>query len=179
EAWSNLGNVLRERGSLAEATEACRKAIALRPAFPDAHLNLGSALRSDGQTDEAARSFAQAVALNPNYAEAHANLGTCFLDEGRTEDAIRSFGRSSALRPGYATAKWQLCMANLPIIYKSEEEIEQRRAAYRDAIEGLARDCRTDDPRALAEAAKAVGAAQPFFLAYQGRSDRDLQAAHG
>ena len=34
-------------------------------------------------------------------------------------------------------------------------------------------------PSVLAEAANAVGLSQPFFLAYQGRVDRDLQARYG
>jgi protein O-GlcNAc transferase len=179
EAWSNLGNTLRDRGRPAEAEAACRTAIGLRASFAEAHLNLGTTLRDLGRAGEAAAEFAAAVELNPNYADAHANLGTCFLDDGRMDEAMASLGRAIALRPANMMARWQLVMTNLPIIYRSEAEIDERRAAYRDALENLARDCRLDDRNSVAQAAKAVGSAQPFFLAYQGRSDRALQALHG
>ncbi len=179
EAWSNLGNTLRDRGRTAEAEAACRTAIGLKPSFAEAHLNLGTALRDLGRIAEAMTEFTKATELNPNYAEAHANLGTCFLDEGRMDEATASLQRAIALRPANTMARWQLCMAKLPIIYRSEAEIDERRAAYEEALETLARDIRIDSHGSLAEAAKAVGSAQPFFLAYQGRSDRALQAIHG
>jgi predicted O-linked N-acetylglucosamine transferase (SPINDLY family) len=62
-------------------------------------------------------------------------------------------------------------MAELPVLYVSEAEINERRAAYEQCLKEL---CRAD-----ANVAKGVGSSQPFYLAYQGRNDRDLQALYG
>ena len=40
EAYSNLGNALKERGSLDEAVAAYREAIRIKPDFAEAHSNL-------------------------------------------------------------------------------------------------------------------------------------------
>ena len=95
------------------------------------------------------------------------------------DEAVASLGRAIALRPANTMARWQLVMAQLPIIYRSESEIDERRAAYRAGAREAGAGMPDRQPHSLAEAAKAVGSAQPFFLAYQGRSDRELQAIHG
>ncbi|RQS98946.1 tetratricopeptide repeat protein, partial [Burkholderia contaminans] len=43
--FNNLGNMLRESGRLDDAIERYRRAVALRPDYPEAHNNLGNALR--------------------------------------------------------------------------------------------------------------------------------------
>jgi predicted O-linked N-acetylglucosamine transferase (SPINDLY family) len=68
-------------------------------------------------------------------------------------------------------------MAELPILYESEAEIAERRAAYERRLRALAAEvAATPNPGALAAA---VGHRQPFFLAYQGRNDCELQMLYG
>ena len=60
---------------------------------------------------------------------------------------------------------------------KDVSEIAERRAAYEEHLKELCQDLAR--PEAASSLAKGVGSNQPFFLAYQGQNDRDLQALYG
>jgi predicted O-linked N-acetylglucosamine transferase (SPINDLY family) len=62
-------------------------------------------------------------------------------------------------------------MAELQVIYRFENEISARRTAYEEQLRRL---CQR--PKAFQGA---VGVSQPFYLAYQGENDRELQAIYG
>ena len=65
----------------------------------------------------------------------------------------------------------------MPILYADEPEIAARRADYAGCLRALRDEVeRSATPGDLADA---VGAHQPFYLAYQGMNDRDLQATYG
>src|SRR4029077_13613625 len=81
------------------------------------------------------------------------------------------------LRPDHADARFGLCMAQLPIIYQDVGEIAERRAAYEGRLRELCQGL--GQREAASSLAKGVGSNQPFFLAYQGQNDRDLQALYG
>ena len=50
---------------------------------------------------------------------------------------MAGYTKALELAPGSATARFGLCMARLPIIYGGEDEIDERRAAYRRELESL------------------------------------------
>ncbi|MBK9130568.1 MAG: sulfotransferase [Gammaproteobacteria bacterium] len=78
DAFSNLGNILKDQGRLEEAVASFTRAIELNPGFAEAHGNLGNALRNLDRLDEASASFARAIALKPDHLEAHCNLFELF-----------------------------------------------------------------------------------------------------
>ena len=49
EAYSNLGNVFKEKGQLVDALENYRYAVRLKPDFIDGYINLAAALVSAGK----------------------------------------------------------------------------------------------------------------------------------
>ncbi|KAJ8028206.1 hypothetical protein HOLleu_30377 [Holothuria leucospilota] len=53
EAYSNLGNVFKERGQLQEALENYRHAVRLKPDFIDGYINLAAALVAAGDMEGA------------------------------------------------------------------------------------------------------------------------------
>lgn len=74
-------------------------------------------------------------------------------------------------------AELALCMAELPALYADAAEIDERRAAYASRLAKLSANLeRAAVPAALTEA---IGSHQPFYLPYQGRNDRELQARYG
>jgi len=95
----------------------------------------------------------------------------------RWRESIACFERVLSLKPDDPATKLALCMVELPILYADEAEIAERRASYAARLESLAEQV-TDMPHAVA-LADGIGALQPFFLPYQGRNDRDLQAIYG
>ena len=65
EAYSNLGNVFKERGKLSEALEHYRYAVTLKPDFIDGYINLAAALVQAGELEQAVQAYVRALHLNP------------------------------------------------------------------------------------------------------------------
>jgi protein O-GlcNAc transferase len=178
EALNNRGGALQDSKRSAEALRSYDKAIALKPDYAEAYHNRVSALYELKRFEEALASADKAIALKPDYAEAFNSRGHLLKDEGKWAAAVVSFERALALKRDYADAKVALCMAQIPILYRDEPEIAQQRAAYQECLETL--HCDVDGRRMLPhELARAVGSSQPFYLAYQGYNDRDLQSRYG
>lgn len=65
EAYSNLGNVLKERGLLQEALDNYRQAVRLKPDFIDGYINLAAALVAAGDMEQAVQAYVSALQYNP------------------------------------------------------------------------------------------------------------------
>lgn len=177
EAHNNFGNTLKELGRLDEAVAHCQRALAIKPNFAGAHNNLANALKELGRMDDAVAHYERALALQPDFAPAHYNLGMALRSQSRFKEAATCFECALAIKADFVEAKFGLCMAQLPILYMDESEIAKQRAKYENCLTSLRNDIeRIARPGYLAEV---IGAHQPFYLAYQGYNDRDLQAIYG
>lgn len=65
EAYSNLGNVYKERGQLQEALDNYQRAVHLKPDFIDGYINLAAALVAAGDLEKAVQSYVTAMQYNP------------------------------------------------------------------------------------------------------------------
>ena len=65
EAYSNLGNVYKERGQLTQALQHYRHAVRLKPDFVDGYINLAAALVANGDLLEAVDAYNTALQINP------------------------------------------------------------------------------------------------------------------
>ncbi len=65
EAYSNLGNVYKERGQLPEALENYKHAVRLKPDFIDGYINLAAALVAAGDMEQAVQAYVTALQYNP------------------------------------------------------------------------------------------------------------------
>ena len=119
----------------------------------------------------------QLLAAHPDYAEAHHNRGMMLADSNRAVEAVASYERAVALKPDHSKARWSACMAALPILYAEEAEIDRQRAEYERRLRALS--AAYEAGQIPGDMFKGLGMAQPFFLAYQGRNDRDLQKLFG
>jgi protein O-GlcNAc transferase len=171
----NLAVVRNAQGRYAEAADLCRAALAARE--DPALLNtLGVSLKELGELSEAAASLERAISLRPDFHEARYNLAGVRKDEGRTDDAVALLRQAVALNPELPAARFALCMAHLAPLYTDDGEIDRRRADYAKELDALCAYADRVGPGALAAG---VGASQPFYLAYQGRKDGDLQRRYG
>ena len=171
-ALANYGRWLIGVGRWADARDVLLQAERLAPDYVPALANLGIALQELGAA-EAEDRYRRAIVLEPGTASFHCNLGRWLFEQGRTDEAIACHAAALAIDPALGAARLALCMAQLPILYLSDGEVPVRRLRYARALEALAAEA---EPAGLADAA---GAAQPFFLPYQGEDDRALQALYG
>ncbi len=177
EALYNLGCLALQRCDAKAAEGWFRMAVAAQPGMAAAHMNLGVALHRLGLLANAAACNRAALGCDPGLVEAWRNLGCVALGRNRAREAAEAFGSALALRHDDGIARFGLCAAQLPILYRDEAEVAASRAGYTACLDGLADDVALSD--GLAGLAQGAGSSPPFFLAYQGGDDRALQAKYG
>ena len=128
-AWHLLGVIHGMLGNLDGTEICCRKAIALRPDYAEAHSNLGAALDRLGRPDEAVASLREALRLKPDYPEALASLGDTLSRLGRLEEAIAAYRHLLALDPDAADIHRRLGIA-----LAGNKQYDEAVASYRRAI---------------------------------------------
>ncbi len=79
-----------------------RRAVDLRPNFPEAWNELGFVLRHAGRPAEAIQAYDQALRLRPNFPEAMEYLGEAYVEMNRLQDARAILVRLQVLDPGRA-----------------------------------------------------------------------------
>ena len=77
DAWSNMGNTLKEMGDINGALQCYTRAIQINPGFSDAHSNLASIHKDSGNIPEAIQSYRTALKLKNDFADAFCNLAHC------------------------------------------------------------------------------------------------------
>jgi protein O-GlcNAc transferase len=176
-AHCNRGAALEALERPAEALVCFDRALAIQPDFAEAMLNRCGALRALDRYDDLVRALDLLLSRHPQYAEAHYTRGMMLADSNRHAEAVASYERAVALKPDHSKARWAACMASLPILYANEAEIDTQRADYERRLRALrAAYAARQIP---GDMSKGLGMAQPFFLAYQCRNDRDLQRVFG
>jgi predicted O-linked N-acetylglucosamine transferase (SPINDLY family) len=177
EARNNRAATLERLGRVDEALADYERAITLRPGFSEAWNNQGVALDRIGRHGEAIASFRRAIAIRPDFKGALMNLADILYVGGLREDAVATIGRCLAIDPTDTSARVLRMIYQLPIVYDEEHEITERRHAYEAELRALCASV-GGEPQP-GRFAGAIGAGQPFFLAYQGRSDVELQRLYG
>ena len=88
EAYSNLGNVFKERGQLGEALQNYRHAITLKPDFIDGYINLAAALVSATDMEGAVHAYLSALQCNPDLYAVRSDLGNLLKALGDKKQSI-------------------------------------------------------------------------------------------
>ncbi len=86
--------------ALERAVTEARRAIALSPGMPRAHLVLGAALAMQGETEAAIAAFRRVIQLDPRRAEAYRRLGVALVKTKRHDEAVTSCRKAVELEPG-------------------------------------------------------------------------------
>ena len=104
EAWAQTGFCREKLGRHAEAIDASKRAVSLRPSA-ESYFNIGLASYYLKNYREAAENYRQAIRLDPyNSADAHYALGLVYRDWGRPEEEIQAYKQAIKLKPDYASA---------------------------------------------------------------------------
>jgi len=104
EAWAQSGFCNEKLGRHAEAIDASKKAVSLRPSA-ESYFNIGLASFYLKQYKDAADAYRQSIKLDPyNAADAHFALGLVYRDWGKPDDEIQAYKQAIRLRPDYTAA---------------------------------------------------------------------------
>jgi DNA-binding transcriptional MerR regulator len=92
-SWINLGRLLHEQGSIAEAGKVYQRAIDLCGADPLLMFNRGVLLEDLGENEAALESYQTAIEEDPDMADCHYNLARLYEVLGKPQHAIRHLGQ--------------------------------------------------------------------------------------
>jgi tetratricopeptide (TPR) repeat protein len=104
EAWAQTGFCNEKLGRHAEAIEASKKAVNLRPSA-ESYFNIGLASYYLKQYREAIDAYRQAIKIDPyNSADAYYALGLVYRDTGKADEEIQAYKAAIRLRPDFTSA---------------------------------------------------------------------------
>jgi len=179
--YYNLGNAYKDQGKQTQAIESYQKAIDCLPEQEttlksQVHNNWGLSLSELRNYNDAITHFQQAIAIAPESCEANYNYGSVLSDQGERRLSLDYFQRALTIKPLYPEAKWASAIAHIPAFFETSEAIDPARADFDKALNEL--DLWFDSKRTPLGSI-AVGASQPFYLAFQDRNNRPLLQKYG
>lgn len=109
--WFERGCQLdADAGTLPEAIDAYRRALALDPTLADAHCNLGTAQYNRGEREPARSAYEAALREDAGHREANFNLANLLEEAGRREAAVHHYKRTLAADPCFSDAHLNLAL---------------------------------------------------------------------
>jgi CRISPR-associated protein Csy1 len=179
-AAANLGEVQRDRGEVERAEATLRAALACQTGTPFRPLVvlLAGLLRERGALDEAEELYRKAVELSPQESGGQwFNLGWILTERNEPAQAREAYGRGHDVDPGDLRSLFGARLT-LPMIYTDGADLAVARTGFAAGLSALDREL-PSALKGLPEARVLDGLRwSNFFLAYQGRDDRALQAAY-
>ena len=127
---SNLAEMCRQKGLLAEGEEAARRAVTMDPGLVSGWNNLGILLQEAGKFAESFDCLERVVALQPGWAEAHNNLANTCRRLGDLDRAEQHYRTALSLNPSYAEAH-----SNLAFLLSAQGRSDDAAAHAQRAIE--------------------------------------------
>src|SRR6266480_4019843 len=104
EAWAQTGFCSEKLGRHADAIEASKKAVSIRPSA-ESYFNIGLANYYLKQYRESEQAYRQAIKIDPyNAADAYYGLGLTYKDSGQFDEEIQAYKHALRLKPDYAAA---------------------------------------------------------------------------
>lgn len=189
DAHNEAGLILIQLRQPEAARRAFEQALQRAPEFAEVWTNLGRLAKSCGQMNAALEAYQRAVEIRPDYAEGWYNLGMLYEENGQTLAARQAVQRAlgqqpmlfrpaqtgPAFWPTPASERALLALRQsliLPRVYADQSEIETYRTQLCEclnALQGL--DLQVAVPE------RELMGLTPFYLAYQGQNDREINSS--
>jgi len=176
EARIGLSLALRDVGRHDEARDEGRQLVQNQPESAAVLMFEGERCAEQDDTKGAVAAFRRVIELSSANTDAHYQLGNVLMRQLKTTEAIACYQRVLALDPLHARARWTLTMAQIPPLVTEADDIAESRANFTRMLGELDK---WFGATTSADAYKAVGTLQPFYLAYQEFDNRELLARYG
>ena len=133
-AHLNLGTALDDAGRPLESLPHLRRALELKPDFPETLNSLGTVLNHLGRSEEARPLLEQAVRIQPRFAAAHNTLGVALMALGQTDAGLAAFQRALEIDPNLTLVRVNLgwALANSGRLSAAIGQFEQARRQQPD-----------------------------------------------
>ncbi|HPF78995.1 MAG TPA: tetratricopeptide repeat protein, partial [Alphaproteobacteria bacterium] len=138
--------MLSQIGKKEDALEKWKKALELKPDYPDALSNMGHALWELGRFEEAQAACQKAIEVSPQYAAGYVNLGNALMSQGKLDEAIEVWKKAIDINPRQHHA-----FINIGNALRDQGKINESEEYCRKAIE-----LSPDNPEALLNLANAL-----------------------
>jgi protein O-GlcNAc transferase len=175
DGWTNLSAALNATSEHDRAIECANRAVALSLDSSNALAAQAAAQFELGKIEESVATYQRAVELKPTVVIL-CGLGVALITSGRHDDALTYLRRALELDGSNPYVRLLIAISELKPIYRSKAEIEFSRVAFDQAITELQSWYST---ALVKDAYTAVGASQPFFLAYQPYNNKPLLSRYG
>jgi predicted O-linked N-acetylglucosamine transferase (SPINDLY family) len=175
DGWANLSAALTMLLEHDRALVCANKALELSLDSSNALAAQAAAQFELGKIEESIATYEKAVTLNPTVMIL-CRLAVALITSGRPNDALPYLRRAAAINGSNPYVRLISAVSELKPIYRSETELQESRNAFDRAITELQA---WSSPQPVDTAYTAVGASQPFFLAYHPYNNKPLLSKYG
>lgn len=175
-AFNSLGNAFSQIGCHDESFECFERALQINEGYLDACLNFGNALKKAKRYGEAIDCYQHALKINPKNAKTFYLMGEVYYDTGDSALAKTYYAKSLDLNTNSLEVQYALAIAQIPKVYKSQEEISESRIALSKGLEVLETAPLLENNLAIVST---LIARHPFYLAYQDDNNGPLLSRYG
>jgi predicted O-linked N-acetylglucosamine transferase (SPINDLY family) len=176
DALSDLGSLYRERGQPDKGAAYLERALKIRPDLDAATYDLGLACVDRRRWVEASALLRAYAERHPKDADAQYWLANASMGAGNAGEARTAYLAALRANGDLVQARWGFAVAQLPAVPQSAAEQLAAPEAFRAEVAKLRAWFRS---RPNAEGQRAVGALQPFYIAYIPQNHRATLAEYG
>jgi len=108
---ADIGDIYESLALYNDAINEYKKALNLRPEFPDIRARMAKAQFESGQKEEAVHQLATVKASRPDFLKARLSLGICLYSMGKIERAVEEWNEILEQNPDFEKAKLYLRLA--------------------------------------------------------------------
>jgi CRISPR-associated protein Csy1 len=177
QAHFNLAGVKKLRNDVKLALQHAEIAVRHDPKHAEAWLLVGDLRRRMRESDAALSAYKSAAAAMPDNLRALNAMADLLAELGRFDEARRGYWQLWQRNPANLRSALGANLL-LPQVYASADHVTIVRREYGEGLDRLhksAPSIRFENPEASLSDARWTN----FYLAYQGRNDRDLQRSYG
>lgn len=175
-ALFNLGLMLKDAGNFTEARVQLERAVLLRNGWAPAHAALGALALDQREFAASVRHLAASIAADPRQPDVWYWLGNAHMGAGDAAAAVAAYRAAIRLDANHVKARWGVVMSQVPPVLALDEPAEKGVRAFGRELAALKGWLRVKQP---SEAYQAVGAQQPYYLAYTEGNHRDSMREYG